>query len=226
MLVSEAGVPFAPPSAALVGIPDEWAWVCMYGALADVLANSPEGRDSQRAKYCMARYEQGKKAMMRLPWLLEATVGSVSVDTLGFKEIDTQMQNWEQNQPADDPQIVVGGIDLIALAPFTATGVSTVLTVVENAPVPAADGDQIQLSRDGVDAVLAYAQHVASFKMGGSNFALTMPLYEQFEAYCRTKNSQYAALGMSRVQMLMEGNRQDFNDPEFEGKTEAKHGRV
>ena len=188
MLVSEAGVPFAPPAAALVGLPDDWAWVCLYGALADVLANSPEGRDSQRAKYCMARYEQGKKAMMRLPWLLEATVGSVSVDTLGFKEIDTQMQNWEQNQPADDPQIVVGGIDLIALAPFTATGVSTVLTVVENAPVPAADGDQIQLSRDGVDAVLAYAQHVASFKMGGSNFALTMPLYEQFEAYCRTKN--------------------------------------
>ena len=40
------------------------------------------------------------------------------------------------------------------------------------------------------------------------------------------KNSQYAALGMSRVQLLMEGNRQDFNDPEFEGKTEAKHGRV
>ena len=167
MLVSEAGVPFAPPAAALVGLPDDWAWVCLYGALADVLANSPEGRDSQRAKYCMARYEQGKKAMMRLPWLLEATVGSVSVDTLGFKEIDTQMQNWEQNQPADDPQIVVGGIDLIALAPFATTeAVSTVLTVVENAPVPVADGDQIQLSRDGVDAVLAYAQHVGFIQNG------------------------------------------------------------
>lgn len=150
----------------------------------------------------------------------------MSVDTLGFKEIDTQMQNWEQNQPADDPQIVVGGIDFIALAPFATTQtVSTVITVVENAPVPAADGDQIQLSRDGVDAVLAYAQHAASFKMGGSNFALTMPLYEQFEAYCRTKNAQYAALGMSRVQMLMEGNRNDFDDPRFDGK-EAKNVRV
>ncbi len=224
MLVSEAGVPFAPPAAALVGLPDDWAWVCLYGALADVLANSPEGRDSQRAKYFMARYEQGTAAMMRLPWLLEATVGSVSVDTPGFKEIDTQMQNWEQNQPVDDPQIVVGGIDLIALAPFTTTGVSTVLTVVENAPVPVADGDQIQLSRDGVDAVLAYAQHAASFKMGGSNFALTMPLYEQFEAYCRMKNAQYAALGMSRVQLLMEGNRNSYDDSEFEGK--EAHGRI
>jgi hypothetical protein len=52
--------------------------------------------------------------------------------------------------------------------------------------------------------------------MGGANFALTMPLFEQFEAYCRMKSAQYAALGMSRVQLLMEGNRQDFNDPEFE----------
>ena len=103
--------------------------------------------------------------------------------------------------------------------------VSTVLTVVESAPVPSVDGDQIQLSRDGVDAVLAYAQHAASFKMGGSNFALTMPLYEQFEAYCRTKNSQYAALGISRIQMLMEGNRNSYDDPEFEGK-EAQSGRI
>jgi hypothetical protein len=164
----------------------------------------------------MARYEQGKKAMMRLPWLLEATVGSVSVDTLGLKEIDTQMQNWEQNQPVDDPQIVVGGIDLIALAPFTTTEVSTVLTVVENAPVPSADSDQIQLSRDGVDAVLAYAQHVASFKLGGKDFLNTLPLLEQFESYCRLKSSQYASLGVSRVQMLMEGNRGDIDDPRFE----------
>ena len=183
MLVSEAGVPFVPPTAALVGLPDDWAWVCLYGALADVLANSPEGRDSQRAKYCMARYEQGKKAMMRLPWLLEATVGSVSVDTLGFKEIDTQMQNWEQNQPVDDPQIVVGGIDLIALAPFATTqAVSTVLTVVENAPVPSGGWrpNPVEPGRGGCGTGLCSTR--GSFKMGGSNFALTMPLFEQFEA--------------------------------------------
>lgn len=179
-----------------------------------------QGRNITITGNCMARYEQGKKAMMRLPWLLEATVGSVSVDTLGFKEIDTQQQNWEQTQPADDPQIVVGGIDLIALAPFATTQtVSTVLTVVANAPVPEVDSDQIQLSRDGVDAVVAYAQHAASFKKGGRNFALTMPLYEQFEAYCRMKNSTYAALGISRFQMLMEGNRQDFNDSRFQGES-------
>lgn len=228
MLASFAGVPFAPPTAAFVGLPDDWTWVCLYGALADVLANSPEGRDAQRAKYCLMRYEQGKKAMLKMPWLLQATIGSVPVDTPGFKEMDTQIQNWEQRQPAGDPMIVVGGVDFIALAPFVPTNgatVSSVLTVVGNMPIPVLDVDEVQLGRDAVDQVLNYAQHLASFKMGGKDFALTLPLLEQFEAYCRMKNTQYAALGLFRPQMLMEGQRQEFDDPRFEGEDRGKKAR-
>lgn len=217
LLLSFAGLSFTPPAATVVGLPDDWTWVALYGALADVLANSPEGRDAARAKYCLQRFEQGKKAMLRLPWLVNATIGSASVDTPSFKEIDAWEQNWEQRHNPADPQIVVGGIDFVATAPFpTSVIVSSVLTVVGNAPIPAADGDEVQLSRDGVDAVLNYAQHAASFKMGGEDFALTLPLYEQFEAYCRQKNSQYAALGIFRPQLLMEGNRGDELDARFE----------
>lgn len=221
MIASFAGVSFAPPTASLVGLPDDWTWVALYGALADVLANSPEGRDSSRAKYCLQRYEQGRKAMLSLPWLLQATVAAVPVDTPSYKEMDAWLQNWEQRQPADDPNIVVGGVDLVALAPFVPTGgstVSSVLTLVGNAPIPASDGVAVQLSRDGVDQVLNYAQHLASFKMGGQDFALTIPLLEQFEAYCRKKNAMYAALGIFRPEMLMEGNRADQVDPRFEGE--------
>lgn len=220
MLISYAGQPFSPPTANLISIPNDWAWVAMYGALADVLANSPEATDAPRAKYCLARYEQGKKAMLKLPWLLSATVASIPVDTPSFLEMDAFLQNWEVRKDPTDPAIVVGGIDLVALAPFNKLNspvVSSVLNVVGNAPVPVADGDQVQLSKDGVDQVLNYAQHVCSFKMGGHEFALTMPLLEQFEAYCRTKNSQYAELGIFRPQLLMEGNRSDDVNPRFEG---------
>lgn len=223
-ILSFAGASFVPPTATLVGIPDDWTPALVYGALADVLANSPEGRDSARAKYCLARYEQLRKAMLSLPWLLEATVASISVDTPSYVEMDAWLQDWETRQPADDPQIVVGGVDLVALAPFaTATQVQAVLTLVGNAPIPATDTAEVQLSRDGVDAVLAYAQHVASFKMGSVDFAATMPLLEQFEAYCRTKNAEYAALGVFRPQLLLEGNRADAVDPRFE---EEPHGEA
>lgn len=223
LIASFAGASFVPPAATVLGLPDDWAWVAMYGALADVLANSPEGHDSAREKYCNQRYAQGMKAMLKLPWLLQASVASIAVDTPSYKEMDAWLQNWEVRQPADDPNIVVGGIDFVALGPFPTTDTaSSVLTVVGNAPIPVADGDEVQLSRDGVDAVLDYAQHVASFKRGGVDFAETMPLFEQFEAYCRKKNSQYAALGIFRPQLIEEGNRVEAIDPRFE--REAKRG--
>jgi hypothetical protein len=225
MLASFSGESLIPPAPTVLGLPNDWCWVALYGALADVLANAPEGRDASRAKYCMQRYEQGKKAMLKLPWLLQATVASIPVDTPGFRIMDTQQQNWEETLPADDPQVVVGGVDLVALGPNpTGATVSAVLTVVGNAPVPVDDASEIQLSRDGVDAVLAYAQHAASFKQGGRDFAVTFPLLEQFEAYCRMKNEQYAALGIFRPDMLLEGNRNEMDDPRFEGEN-APEGR-
>ena len=228
MLLSFAGVQFAPPSSAVVGLPNDWTWVALYGALADVLANSPEGRDTTRARYCLQRYEQGRKAMLALPWLIDATVASISVDMPSYKEMDANQQNWEEVQPEDDPMIVVGGVDLVALAPFVVDSgatVSSVLTVIGNAPIPVLDSDLVQLSRDGVDALLNYSQHVASFKLGGKDFLLTMPLYEQFEGYCRQKNEQYAALGIFRPQLVTEGNRRDELDPRFEGGRDGAKAR-
>ena len=221
MLVSFSGVDLVPPAATVLGLPDDWCWVALYGALADVLSNAPEGRDAQRAKYCLQVYEQGKRAMRELPWLLSGGVGSINADTPGFGEMDTQQQNWEQTQNATDPTIVVGGVDLVALAPFNITTavVSAVLTLVGNAPVPLVDADKIQLSKDGVDAVLARSQHVATFKRGGEDFLATIPLLEQFEAYCRTKNAQYAALGIFRPDLLVAGNEQSEGDPRFERET-------
>ena len=226
LIVSFAGDSFVPPASTALGLPDDWAWVAMYGALADVLSNAPEGRDSARARYCLQRYEQGKRAMQMLPWMVEASVAGIPVDTPNVLEMDSQLQNWESRQPVGDPTIVVGGMDLVAMAPFPTTlGVSSLLTLVGNAPVPAVDGDFVQLSKDGVDAVLSYAQHIATFKFGGRDFSVTSPLLDQFESYCRKKNTQYAALGIFRPDLLGQGNRGDEVDPRFTPMTEAPHGK-
>lgn len=206
---------FTPPTASVLGLPNDWCWVAMYGALADALSNAPEAKDETRAKYCQMRYERGMKAMMAMPWLLNATVASLPVDTPSYKEMDAYAQNWEKTWNANDPAIVVGGMDFIALAPFaTKVQVQATLTVVGNAPI---DPTQpVQLSRDAIEAVLSYAQHVASFKRGTSDLLETMPLLKHFEDYCATQNRRYAALGIFRPDMLQEGNRADAFDPRFE----------
>ena len=219
MLVPFAGVSFVPPAATAVGIPDDWTPALVYGVLADVLANSPEGRDETRAKYCLQRYEQFKKSMVKMPWLVSAAVASIPVDTPSFKQMDAYAQNWEQTWPEDDPNVVVGAVDLVSLAPNVpgdGVTVSAVLTVVGNAPIPVDDSSEIQLDRAGVDALLNYSQHVAMFKQGGKDFFDTLPLFQQFEEYCRLKNSQYAALGVFRPDVIDQGNRGQERDPRFE----------
>jgi hypothetical protein len=48
-----AGVP------TILGVPDDWAWVVKFGALADVLSLDGLAADPARAAYAKARWEQG-----------------------------------------------------------------------------------------------------------------------------------------------------------------------
>jgi hypothetical protein len=226
MLMQFSGLTLVPPATTSIGIPDDWTPALIYGALADVLSNAPEGRDSARAKYCLSRYEQFKKAIVKMPWLVQASIEGIPCDTPSFVKMDAWAQNWEQTWDPTDPQIVVGGIDLVALAPFaTSTAVSSVLTLIGNAPIPANDAAEVQLDRSGVDAVLNYAQHLAMFKYGGADFAATFPLLSLFEEYCRVRNRQYAALGIYRPEMLLEGNKAELLDPRFEKENESGKAR-
>lgn len=73
------------------------------------------------------------------------------------------------------------GLNLVALAPLPGDGpFSFVATTVRNAPIPATDGDFVQVSRGDLDAIIDYAQHVATFKLGGAEFLATMPLFQRF----------------------------------------------
>ena len=226
LLALLSGPSLSPPAPSLMPIPNDWTWVAKWGAMADLLNNSPEGWDALRATYCRHRYRRGMRAMRELPWLLAASVSNVPCDTPSVLEMDAYAQNWEVVWPLDDYQIVVGGMDYVSLAPnVLPTGqlTSAVLTVVGNAPLPANDGAQVLLARDGVEAVLCYAQHLASFKHGGAEFVATFPLLDEFERYCRATNARYAALGILRPETLMEGDRGESIDPRKlgEGRFEA-----
>jgi hypothetical protein len=244
LVISSAVNPLSPPASTSMELPNDWCWVPKWGALADLMSNSPEGADRMRAKYAIQRYERGKKAMLALPWLVRASAARVPTDTPSVEEADAYVVDWEENWPGDNPQLVVGALDLVAMAPFadsggygaggyggggyggggyggwTALPISFVVTVVANAPIPTLDADNIQLARDGVDAVLAYAQHIAMFKLGGAEFAQTMPLFEQFEKYCEQENRRYAALGITRKLMIHYGSRDQDIDPRFEREQE------
>jgi hypothetical protein len=205
VIALQSGPTFAPPAATLLGVPDDWAWVLKWGALSDLLGRESEATDRQRADYCLKRYMDGLKIMQQSNWLLQATIDGIPVDTPSMREQDGFSAEWEEN-PAAWPALVTAGIDFVAPCPVGVSSVSMIL--VGDAPVPVNPTDYVQCSRDTFDVVLDYAQVLAAFKMGGSEFASTKDLEKNFFTAAAATNKRLAKMGLFRDELGSEGKRQ------------------
>src|ERR1019366_8057382 len=104
----------------------------------DILSKEEEGKDVVRAEYCRKRYNEGLEMMITMPWLVQATLNGVAVDTPALASADRFNYEW-QSRPAAFPGLVVGGIDLFAVSPVPTAVTSVGMMVVSNAPVPIND---------------------------------------------------------------------------------------
>ena len=214
VLSLQAGLNLNPPAATLIGIPDDWSWLAKWGALADLLGRDSEATDRQRADYCLKRYQMGMEVMKASNWLVSATINGVPVDTPSVREMDGYNPEWQDSSVAW-PSLVQAGMDFFAASPVptgpTQVGVSMI--VVGNAPIPSLDTDLVQVSRDVFDAILDYAQVLASFKMGGAEFQQTQELEKKFFQYALATNARLSKCGLFADIIHLEGKRQRINQP-------------
>src|SRR5208283_4981132 len=120
----------------------------------------------------------------------------VAVDTPALASSDRFNYEWQSRSTAF-PGIVIGGIDLFAVSPVPTAATSVGMTVVRNAPVPAnTSSAPIFLPRDGMEAVLKEAQHLALFKMGGAEFAESLQLHKEFTQFCVQTNARLKVAGI------------------------------
>src|SRR5215469_1405475 len=176
-----SGGVITPPAASPLLIPDDFYWVLKFGMMADMLTKETESKDLLRAQYCQQRFSEGIMLMQQMPWLLQAYIDELPVDTPSFFEADQNDYEWQSN-PNAITEIIRGGIDLFAISPLipASTSVSITLKLVGNAPIPATDGSFVQVSREVFDAILDEAEHLAQFKEGGSEFIESIKLHERF----------------------------------------------
>ena len=210
VLALKAGPTFAPPAASLLGVPDDWSMVPMYGALADVLGMESEATDRARAAYCMNRYTQMLEMMKGSNWLLQTFLNGVASETTSLAEMDSLAVGWQESQ-TNLPAVVEAGIDLIA--PIPGSGQLVTLTLLGNAPLLDSTNTYVQVSRDDFEAVLNYAQHVASFKMGGAEFEATMPLLNDFYRAAVSVNKRWMTYGVFSGELRSQGKKQESAEP-------------
>lgn len=215
-LIMQAEAVPSPPSATPLGIPDDYAWVPLFGALADLLSSQEESLDLVRAKYCMERYTQGLELLRKAPWLLEARVNGAAVAVASAIAADRFNVNWQAN-PAAFPQIVTPGTDLFAVSPIPTEGTDVVLVVVGSAPIPSSGSSEIQVPRDVMDAILDEAEHLACFKRGGDAFMETMSLHRSFLETAKRWDRRNLVEGIFASTLRSDVPREDVEQPRFSG---------
>jgi len=214
VLALQAGLNFSPPTVRLLGIPDDWAWVAKFGALADLLGRDSEATDRARADWCLKQFMDGLKAMKASNWLLTATLAGIPCDTPSVREMDGYAPEWEQSATAW-PSLVTAGMDFCAPCPIAqgSQSIGVSMIVVGNAPCPILDADFVQVSRDTFDVILSRAQVLASFKMAGAEFAETRDLDKDFFMAVMATNKRLAKMGLFMDMLKIEGKREDINQP-------------
>lgn len=213
-VVSQSGTDFAPPAATLLGIPNDYAWVIEFGALADLLGRESEATDRERADYCLKRYQDGLLLLQKTPWIMLGNVNGVACSVDSLEETDRYSVGWDQNPSSFGPVIVTAGIDFLA-APV---GSSVGLTVLGNAPLLDSTGEFLQVSRDSWNSVLDLSQSLASLKMGGAEWKQALELESRAIQFCAGENSRLKSIGAFTDVILERGQIQDFAQQRYNSK--------
>jgi hypothetical protein len=214
VLTIDAGAMLAAGSPQHLSIPDDWTHVIKWGALADLLMRDGEARDTLRAQYCEGRYQMGLRLLADAAMLLTMRVGNQVMQIDAVRSGDLYNPTWQAASASAPTLAYHSGLNLIGLSPVPNTGpYSLTATVVQNAPVPSLSTDQIQMGRDDYDAILDYSQHLAAFKLGGSEFSDTQPLLQRFMRQASVYNSKLSELGEYTATLLDIAQRENDVNP-------------
>jgi len=218
-VVLQSGAAFNPPTATLLGIPNDFAWVLEWGALADLLGRETEATDRQRAAYCLRRYQDGLNLLLKTPWAMLGKVNGVACDMPSIVAMDRYMPEWDSSPASFGPCVVIGGIDFLAAPVGSGIGV----TVLANAPVPTLDADYVQVSRSNWDIVIDLAQCLACFKQGGAEFQQALELESRAIQACAAENSRLMSTGSFSDILVQRGQAQDRSQERYNNASQMRN---
>ena len=216
ILANQSAPDFALLVDSYLAVPDDYAWVLKWGALASLFGRESEATDPPREAYCMKRYTDGIELMRKTPWIESAFVDDVPAELASVAELDGYQPEWDSF--AGSGVIATAGIDTLAIIPDATQETSVTLTVLGNAVVPINDGDFIQVSRDTWGPMLDYAQFLAAFKQGGAEFQSALALESRFFRAAMEENSRLQALGLFSDVLLQRAGAQEREQERYVGK--------
>lgn len=177
----------------LLGIPDNFWWVVKWGAMADLLGRDGPAKDPGRASYCEKRWKEGIEVAKLGQSAMFVSINDTPAYLESLDSVDTGRILW-QNYSGNPPfMAVMAGLNLMALVDPPAGSTNITVDCVQNAIVPSAEGDFLQVGREELAVILGYAKHLAVFKCGGAEFQATYPDLQRAFSLAITYNSKLKA---------------------------------
>ena len=215
VITTNAGAKLSTTAAHSLLVPDDWAWVVKFGALADLFSRESNSKDIVRAEYCERRFQEGAALLSAAPGLLALRINNIPIQVDAVRNGDDFNSAWQALPHSTPKSGYSTGLNLVGFGPKPDSSIaySITATVIENAPVPSVGGDPIEVSHEDYDAILDYAQHLAALKLGGQEFALTVPLYQQFIKQAGLYNSKLKEFGVYQQAIFDIGQLQEERKP-------------
>src|SRR5262249_49867596 len=174
----------------VLALPEDFVYGVALGVLSDLLSADGPARDPQRAQYGESRYQESLELYRLMPTLIQTQINGVPVWTGSVFEMDSFLASW-QSQPGAPQFAGMAGRDLVGFGPVPHAPHNITVDVVANIPGPAGvDTAYLQVDRGALDPLLDYVQHIASFKMGGAEFASTEKLRGNFMKAAALENAR------------------------------------
>lgn len=195
----------------VVGLPDDMCWAIKWGALADMLGREGPGQDLTRAYYCERRYRLGVEVARTNEIIVNSQIDGVSLSAEAIDRLDQYSPNWATT--TGTPTFIAAYRNYVALATCPDGVYSVTLDLVRKAETPTADADYIQISADYLGAILDYAEHLASFKCGGTEFRQTFRAADNFFKAALGYNQRLAAANPAIIDLIKQSTQDDNVQP-------------
>lgn len=155
----------------VLGLPDDTAVGAMWSALELLLAKHGMGHDAARAQLAGRLGVLYRAIAATLPTVLEATVNGVDMRIGTVATLDAKDASWEAriNTRTRPNRAIVFG-DWFGLYPVPDDVYSINVTVNAKLPVPALT-EFVQIGREHLSGILAWAKQLVLFKVGGQPLA-------------------------------------------------------
>jgi hypothetical protein len=174
------GAVLNPVTPVALGVPDDFAFVVKFGALADLLSKDGLANDPARAQYAESRYQQGVKIAKTSSVVWSARVNDIPIPIGSLTEADDFLSEWQTVTGRPETLLLSNGT-LVALTPVPTAGpFSVTLDIVRNAPVPILLTDYLAIGPEIYDGLLDNAEHLSLVKEGYEAIQSSMPLLERF----------------------------------------------